>query len=379
MADIRKIIHCDCDCFYASIEVRDNPALAGLPVAVGGSPDRRGVVATCNYEARRFGVHSAMASATARRLCPELVIIRPDMERYRRASHHMHRIFRDYTDVIEPLSLDEAFLDVTHCNRCNGSATRMAEEIRARVRSELGITVSAGIAPNKFLAKVASDWNKPDGQFVVTPEQVEEFVRDLPVKKLLGVGKVTAARMEKLAIHTCADLRQLDMGELEGRFGKFGKRLYDLCRGIDDRPVQTSRVRKSLSVEKTFPRDLPDLAAVLDQLPDLMHQLAGRMQAALPQYRVVRQFVKMKFSDFVTTTVETTSTAPEKSVYANLLQDGFARGQRPVRLLGLGVGLLPLRQQLPDAASQQPEDTGSEIESRVQLALLLDETRNPAS
>jgi DNA polymerase-4 len=183
MAPPRKIIHCDCDCFYASIEMRDNPELLGKPIAVGGLPTRRGVVATCNYEARKFGIHSAMAAATARKLCPELIIIRPDMDKYREASRQIHEIFERYTAVIEPLSLDEAFLDVSDCDHHQGSATLIAEAIRSDVRETVNITISAGIAPNKFLAKIASDENKPDGQFVITPSQVDTFVQQLPVNK----------------------------------------------------------------------------------------------------------------------------------------------------------------------------------------------------
>ena len=195
---MRKIIHCDCDCFYAAIEMRDDPALVGRPLAVGGKPDSRGVVATCNYEARAFGVRSAMPTSRALRLCPELILVPPDFERYRAASRQILAIYRDYTALVEPLSLDEAYLDVSGVDRCRGSATLMAEEIRARIRAEVGITASAGIAPNKFLAKIASDWNKPDGQFVIRPDDVDAFVLELPVSKLFGVGKVTAAKLEQL-------------------------------------------------------------------------------------------------------------------------------------------------------------------------------------
>src|SRR5690606_11530943 len=206
-SSVRKIIHVDCDCFYAAIEMRDDPSLAGKPLAVGGSPDKRGVVATCNYDARAYGVRSAMPMRTAVKLCPDLTIVRPRMDVYKAVSRQIHQIFRDYTEIIEPLSLDEAYLDVSDSSHFNGSATRIAREIRRRVASELHITVSAGVAPNKFIAKIASDWRKPDGMFVVTPEQVDEFVAALPVNKLHGVGKVTAEKMARLGIRTCADLR----------------------------------------------------------------------------------------------------------------------------------------------------------------------------
>lgn len=338
----RKIIHCDCDCFYASIEMRDNPDLANLPIAVGGSPSRRGVVATCNYEARKFGIHSAMASAMARKLCPDLIIIRPDMEKYRRASELIHQVFQNYTDLIEPLSLDEAFLDVSDCSQFDGSATRIAEAIRVEVRNTVGITISAGIAPNKFLAKIASDWEKPDGQFVIRPEQVSAFVATLPVKKLHGVGKVTAAKMKRMGLECCEDLRQLGEEELREHFGSFGDRLYKLSQGIDNRAVQTDRIRKSLSVENTFAEDLPSLESCLNALPGLETQLLKRMQKLKDSYQIQKQFIKIKFHDFVGTTVEMLSSTTDTDNYRALCEQGFARGNKPVRLLGMGVRLIPL-------------------------------------
>ena len=338
----RKIIHCDCDCFYASIETRDNPDLANLPIAVGGSPNRRGVVATCNYEARKFGIHSAMASAYARKLCPDLIIIRPDMEKYREASRLIHEVFQNYTQLIEPLSLDEAFLDVSHCNQFDGSATRIAEAIRREVYDSVGITISAGIAPNKFLAKIASDWEKPDGQFVIRPEQVQAFVATLPVKKLHGVGKVTAAKMKRLGLVCCEDLRLLGEEELRKYFGSFGDRLYNLSQGIDNRPVQTNRIRKSVSVENTFAEDLPSLESCFNALPDLEKQLLKRIQNLKDSYQIQKQFVKIKFHDFVGTTVEMISSSLDTDNYRALCEQGFARGNKPVRLLGMGVKLIPL-------------------------------------
>lgn len=338
----RKIIHCDCDCFYASIEVRDRPELRGRPVAVGGASERRGVIATCNYEARRYGVHSAMASATALRLCPDLLILPPDMTRYRRVSAAMHEILSEYTDRIEPLSLDEAYLDVTDSGRCRGSATLMAGEIRRRVRETLGITLSAGIAPNKFLAKIASDWEKPDGQFVITPEEIESFVRDLPVKKLFGVGRVTEARLTGLGIRTCQDMRELSEEALQEHFGRFGTRLYELCRGIDRRTVTSERIRKSLSVETTYPRDLASLEQCLEQLPALHGQMSRRLQAVRDDYRISKKFIKLKFGDFVSTTVERGATDSDFPGFPELLRQAWERGERPVRLIGVGVRLQPL-------------------------------------
>src|SRR5688572_8550149 len=247
---MRKIIHCDCDCFYAAIEMRDNPALREVPLAVGGRPDQRGVVATCNYEARRYGIHSAMATAQALKLCPHLVVIPPAMDKYRAASKQILAIYHDYTDLVEPLSLDEAYLDVSESTHCKGSATLIAQEIRQRIFATVGITASAGVAPNKFVAKIASDWHKPDGLCLVRPDEVDAFVAALPVKKLHGVGKVTAAKLNKLGAETCGDLRSWTLADLEQHFGRFGTRLHDLCRGIDEREVSTSRERKSISTEE---------------------------------------------------------------------------------------------------------------------------------
>ena len=326
MSATRKIIHADCDCFYAAIEARDNPALVGLPVAVGGSPQQRGVVATCNYEARKFGIHSAMPMATALRQCPQLIVIFPRMDKYREASAAVH----------------EAYLDVSQATACHGSATLIAQEIRRRVRDEVGITLSAGIAPNKFIAKVASDWNKPDGQFVVKPHEVDDFVKALPVKKLFGVGKVTAGRLHALGIQTCADLRELSEVDLVAQFGSFGTGLYRLCRGIDEREVSTDRTRKSLSVENTYVTDLLSLEACLEHLPELHEQLLQRLRRVEDEYRISKKYMKLKFEDFVSTTVESISCETDIEGYIALCTEGYSRGNRPVRLLGLGVKLEPI-------------------------------------
>ena len=349
----RKIIHCDCDCFYASIEMRDNPALRGKPIAVGGSPERRGVVATCNYEAREFGIHSAMASATARRLCPDLIIIRTDMDKYRLASSQIHEIFQRYTDLIEPLSLDEAFLDVSECDEFRGSATRIAEAIRNEVREVVGITISAGIAPNKFLAKIASDWNKPDGQFAVLPNDVDDFVAKLAVKKIHGVGKVTAAKMHRLNLRTCKDLQNFGADALTEHFGSFGERLFELSRGIDNRPVSTDRIRKSVSVENTFDTDLPDLDSSLEAMLRLLPKLELRLKRLDNHYSIKKQFVKLKFHDFVTTTVEMLSEDTNPENYRTLCEQGFARGERAVRLIGVGVRVEPLENNVEVVSGDQ--------------------------
>lgn len=342
---LRKIIHVDCDCFFAAIEMRDDPSLANRPMAVGGLADQRGVIATCNYEARAYGVRSAMASAHALKLCPDLVIVRPRREAYREASQEIHTIFRTYTDRIEPLSLDEAFLDVTGCEHFGGSATRIAQDIRRRVWQQLRITVSAGVAPNKFLAKIASDWKKPDGLFVITPGQVDEFVLDLPVTKLHGVGRVTAEKLQRMGIRTCADLRERNRLDLLRDFGSFGERLWGLAHGVDERPVQVESRRQSVSVENTYDRDLPDLAACLERLPELLQELARRMARLDSRYRPGKPFVKIKFHDFTQTTLEQSGVGLELEDYADLLAVAFARGKRPVRLLGVGVRLIDSRGQ----------------------------------
>lgn len=319
--------------------MRDDPSLRELPVAVGGRADQRGVVATCNYEARRFGVRSAMATSQALQRCPGLVVLPPAMEKYRIASRQILAIYSDYTELVEPLSLDEAYLDVTNSPHCNGSATLIAQEIRARIAKSVGITASAGIASNKFLAKIASDWNKPDGQFVVKPHQIDAFVAVLPVDKLFGVGKVTAAKLKKLGAVTCADLRDWPMAKLHQHFGKFGERLFELCRGIDTREVSTSRERKSVSVEETYTIDLPDLAACMRHLPELIDKLAQRIRRADAQRNLHKLFIKIRFSDFRQTTVECIGTSLDLAMFQQLVETGFQRGQRPVRLLGAGVRL----------------------------------------
>jgi len=336
---LRKIIHCDCDCFYASVEMRDDPSLRGRPLAVGGRAEQRGVVATCNYEARRYGIHSAMATAQAVKLCPDLILIPPDMEKYRVASRQIMDIYRDYTDLVEPLSLDEAYLDVTNSPHCKGSATLIAQEIRRRIHETVGITASAGVAQNKFVAKIASDWNKPDGLFLVRPDEVDAFVAVLPVKKLFGVGKVTAAKLHRIGAQTCGDLRDWNMDKLQQHFGSFGARLYDLCRGIDYRDVNPVRERKSISTEETYTPDVADLAGCLALLPDLYEHLLGRIKRNNAEKFINKLFVKIKFADFQRTTVECVGYAPNMETYRHLMETGWLRASRPVRLLGVGVRL----------------------------------------
>lgn len=339
----RKIIHCDADCFYAAVEIRDNPELSGLPIAIGGTSGR-GVVATCSYEARAFGVRSAMPVSEALRLCPHLELLRTDMPRYQAVSRQLMNLLREFTHLVEPLSLDEAYLDVTGSERYQGSATLMARAIRERVRQELGITVSAGVAPNKFLAKVASDWNKPDGLCVVTPEDVADFVVELPVEKLVGVGPRTAERLHELGIRTCEQLREWPEMALRERFGRHGARLFSMARGEDDRPVAVSRPRKSISVETTYSRNLETLAQCQSALDGLVSDLHRRMARkgidGTGATAMEKLFVKLRFADFETHTRECLWRQPQlpgSGDFLPLLEALYGDVPRPVRLLGLGV------------------------------------------
>lgn len=335
----RKIIHVDMDCFYAAIEARDFPELRGRPIAVGGQPDKRGVVATCSYEARAFGIHSAMPMAQAIKKCPQLIIQPVRMSVYQNESKGIQAIFKRYTEVIQPLSLDEAFLDVTGSEICQGSATLIAQKIRQEIYDNHEITASAGIAPNKFLAKIASDWNKPNGQFVITPDEIEGFVSALPIKKIYGVGKVTAKKMHDMGIRTCVDLQQLDQQQLQQRFGSFGSTLYLLCRGIDERPVATYSERKSVSVEDTFLVDRPHLTACLAEVKRLFDLLGERHLRAQKKQKISIKalYVKIKFHNFQTTTAQKTHPELDIKVFQQLLRTAWSRQQRPVRLLGLGI------------------------------------------
>lgn len=338
----RKIIHIDADCFYAAIEMRDNPALRHVPFAVGGTAEGRGVLTTCNYPARAFGVRSAMPTAQALRLCPQLQLGPVNMPKYREASKAMHRIFERYTDCIEPLSLDEAYLDVSECRAHDGSATRIAQAIRERVAEELGITVSAGVSINKFIAKVASDWQKPDGLTVIPPNEVDRFSAALKVDNIPGVGRVTAEKMQRLGLRTCEDIRKQDPLELQRRFGSFGLTLFERAHGRDDRPVNPDRIRKSISVEHTYSEDIPHGESCLAKLPELIADLWQRIERAGARDSIQKAFVKIRFNDFSTTTVEKVGTHARISDYRALMQDGLERADRPVRLLGIGVRLLPM-------------------------------------
>ncbi|QXB94723.1 MULTISPECIES: DNA polymerase IV [Aeromonas] len=336
---MRKIIHIDMDCFFAAVEMRDNPALREVPLAIGGAADRRGVISTCNYVARRFGVRSAMPSALARKLCPPLVLIPGRMAVYKETSRQLRAIFLRYTEQVEPLSLDEAYLDVTQSPRCGGSATMMAAEIRAAISAELGLTASAGVARNKFLAKLASEQRKPDGLFVIRPQEVDEFVRQLPLGKLPGIGRKTAERLESLGLYSCEDARQLGNEELIARFGKLGEMLAGRIWGHDDQPVQARRVRKSIGVETTLASDVLDEDACWQVLSRLIPELEQRFAKACPAEMLMGQGIKLKFADFHQTTVYRKGSY-QAARFHDLLHEGLQRAQgKPIRLLGLVVGL----------------------------------------
>ncbi|CAG9412395.1 DNA polymerase IV [Providencia alcalifaciens] len=338
---MRKIIHIDMDCFFAAIEMRDDPNLRNIPLAVGGSADRRGVLSTANYEARRYGVHSAMSTALALKLCPHLKVVPGRMAVYKEVSHHIRQIFARYTDLIEPLSLDEAFLDVTDCQQLHGSATLIAEAIRQQIFDELQLTASAGIAPIKFLAKIASDMNKPNGQFVITPQELPAFIATLPLKKIPGVGKVTAQKLADMGLLTCADVQCYDMLALVKSMGKFGQALWERCHGIDERAVNPERLRKSVGVERTLAKDIHQWDECLPLLDTLYDELHFRLEKVKPDLRIARQGVKLKFEDFQQTTQEHVYPIIDKHDLIQLAKQAWEnrRAGRGVRLVGLHVTL----------------------------------------
>ncbi len=335
----RKVIHIDMDAFFASVEQRDNPELRGRPVAVGGS-SARGVVAAASYEARAFGVRSAMPSVTAKRRCPELLFVKPRFEVYRAVSQQIHGIFRRYTSLIEPLSLDEAYLDVSRDDAGVGSATAIAELIRAQIREETGLTASAGVSYNKFLAKVASDQNKPDGICVVRPQQGPAFVAGLPIRRFYGVGPRTAEKMARLGIHNGGDLRARELEFLREHFGKSADYLYHASRGIDERQVKTGRVRKSIGAERTYPEDLQEDAALRAALADIATTLWQRVEKHAARGRTVT--LKLKYNDFRQITRARSFAEPVRDRLAldtagQEILAGLLPVARGVRLLGLTV------------------------------------------
>ncbi|MEG9476147.1 DNA polymerase IV [Mannheimia indoligenes] len=337
----RKIIHIDMDCFYAAVEMREDPSLVGKPVAVGGSANQRGVLTTCNYEARKFGLHSAMATATALKKCPNLILLPVNMPLYKAVSAQIHQIFHRYTDIIEALSLDEAYLDVSDCELYSGSATWIAEAIRNDIFNELKLTASAGVAPLKFLAKIASDQNKPNGQFVITPDEVQNFVKNLPLAKIPGVGKVTNEKLKQLGFETCGDIQQAEKAIIYREFGKFGQRLWDFSHGIDERIVEPYRPRKSLAVENTLLDDIWTFEQAKSVIAELFDKLAFRIQrnwSDVPLAEFKKLGIKLKFDDFTQTTLERTTEGFAYQRFEELLAQIFVRrNKRKIRLIGLNV------------------------------------------
>jgi DNA polymerase-4 len=336
---MRRILHIDMDAFYASVEQRDNPALRGKPVAVGGQPDKRGVVAAASYEARVFGVHSAMSMAKAVRLCPSLVIVPPDFSRYKTASNAVFAIFREVTPLVEPLSLDEAYLDVTENAWGETLGTAVAKRLKARIRADTQLTASAGVAPNKFLAKIASGWKKPDGLTVISPERVEPFLQQLPVDALWGVGPVTAEKLRARGIDRLVDVRAADVQILRDTVGSLADWLRQLANGIDERPVVPNREAKSSGSENTYPEDLTDLETIRAEIAEMAsHAIAWLARKALVARTVT---IKVRYSDFTTITRSHSAAATrdetDLTARAVRLLEKTDAGRRPVRLLGVSV------------------------------------------
>ena len=337
---MRKIIHIDMDAFYASVEQRDDPGLRGKPVVVGGSPQGRGVVAAASYEARKFGIRSAMPAAHALRLCPDIIFIRPRFDVYKQVSRQIRAIFLEYTDLVEPLSLDEAYLDVTENKAGNPSATLIAREIKQKIRERTGLTASAGISCNKFLAKIASDLRKPDGLALISPEKAPDFIARLPVGKFHGIGKATEAKMHRLGIRNGADLRTWSKWDLNKHFGKAGSFYYQIARAIDDRPVRTERIPKSIGKEKTFEDDVDSVEWLAGYLGTLAGKVAERLQREGAEARTVT--LKLRYDNFesITRSVtpgHTVSEADDIAELAGRLLRETEAGERKVRLVGVTV------------------------------------------
>ncbi|HTE29869.1 MAG TPA: DNA polymerase IV [Chryseolinea sp.] len=353
----RKIIHIDMDAFYASVEQRDNAGYRGKPIAVGGSPEGRGgVVATASYEARKFGVRSAMSSKLAKQRCPDLIFVRPRFEAYKEASLKIREIFKRYTDLIEPLSLDEAYLDVSEDKRNIGSAIEIAKQIKDAIKDELQLTASAGISINKFVAKIASDLDKPNGLTFIGPSRIESFMEALPVEKFFGVGKVTADRMKRMGLFTGADLKKLTEDQLISHFGKSGRFYYKIVRGIDEREVQSSRETKSVGAEDTFPYDLRSLDEMHDELDKLSTVVNERMRRNGLQARTVT--LKVKYHDFKQVTRSTSiadviaDIGQLRSLAKQLLATVDIEEKR-IRLLGITLSNFGSRPERPESPTEQ--------------------------
>lgn len=363
---MRRILHCDMDCFYAAVHMRDDPSLRHKPLVIGGNPNGRGVVAAANYEARKYGIHSAMPAAQALRRCPQVVFIRPEFPRYSEESKAIFDIFRDFTKVIQPASLDEAYLDVSECLEPYGSATAIAQAIRSKVWQERNLTVSVGVGPNRLIAKIASDHDKPDGLTIVKPQHVQAFLDPMPVRRLHGVGPATEKALNQLGVTTISDLRALEPRELQRRFGRHGQSLYNFSRGIDERPVRTERERKSLGSERTYAQDIRSLEEMDAQLENLAQRVAAGLKRREITARTVT--VKVRYPDFTTLTRSRSFDRPTDSAELiaatafELLRLTEAES-RSVRLLGVtGSGL----------------STGNEGPEQLALFELLEAPARPA-
>ena len=333
---MRKILHIDCDCFFAAVEMRDNPQLCHVPLAIGGHSERRGVISTCNYPAREFGIHSAMATAQALKKCPNLILLPGNMALYREVSNQVMEIIKRYGIAYEQVSVDEAYVELDPAD----SAIDIGNRIRAQVEVEVGITVSVGAAPNKFLAKIASDWNKPNGLFAVKPHQVDEFISQLPVRKIPGIGPKTAERLAAQGIVVCADAQSYSLIELVHLFGRTGASLYKRCRGEDDRLLSLGRIRKSISVEHTFSQDLFSAQQLNEEVDSLWHKFLQRTEKANIDSRSLAPFVKVKFTDFSQTTLVDHLQVVSLDSFRQLLQQARRRHDadeiKGIRLIGIG-------------------------------------------
>lgn len=339
MTKQRKIIHVDMDAFFASVEQRDQPEYKGQPLIVGGQPNSRGVVAACSYEARKFGIHSAMPSSQAHRLCPQAIFVPPRFEAYRTVSNQIREIFWHYASQVEPLSLDEAYLDVTYTAECDGSATRIAQAIKADILSVTQLNASAGVSYNKLLAKIASDMDKPNGLYVIKPEQGLNFVAELPVGKFHGIGPATEAKMQKYGIKTGADLRQETLVQLVDRFGKSGQYYYNIARAIDERPVRSNRVRKSLGKETTFTKDILSMALLIEKLNGLAELVLSKLAEQELQAKTIT--LKVKYANFQQVTrAQSVEAVLNMEAVKQLIPQLLMRteaGEKPIRLVGLSL------------------------------------------
>ena len=362
---MRKILHIDMDAFFASVEQRDAPQLLGKPVIVGGRPEGRGVVAACSYEARKFGVHSAMPCGRAAKLCPDAIFIRPRFEAYREASTQINEVFRQHTDMIEPLSLDEAYLDVTERANELGSATAVAKEIKRQIKDKVNLTASAGVSYNKFLAKIASDMDKPDGIYVIRPEAAQAFIEQLEIRKFFGIGKVTEKKMHALGIYHGIDLKNLSKVQLQTQFGRSGNYYYNIARGIDERPVKAHRKRKSIGSETTFADNVLDKNHIWETLQGLTEKVVKVLESKEMYARTIT--LKARYANFqlITRSKTVEYAVMSKQEILDVLPELLRKteiGQRSIRLIGVTVaGLQPRVSSLESAGDDSAPETGSQL------------------